>query len=301
MSATSVLPPEAQVAILGFTTLMQWLGGKKQDSAARENARLYNEAAERQLEYDDLRYDAVGDQIRANYEWAVKETNTKRRNDRRAVNLQNANNARNYTHQLAIRNREQAHLDAQFEKSNALYNEQIGLNAQIAKTAEESEWRKLDEINAEAAFDAQDQRLKNLVEEGKIRAKGQSGRSISKSHQAIAANFGQQIAALNEGLASGARNTKAMINEIRQDKYSANLAAFAQKMLDPGDLPMPVMPFKIEYTEFNDPMPLQEFHFGPRPVKGATMSESAAVNQVWGTTIASMANTFSNAANIQWN
>ena len=52
---------------------------------------------------------------------------------------------------------------------------------------------------------------------------------------------------------------------------------------------MPVVPFKTPEAEFLDPMALADFHFGPRPIKGAMGSTSAAANQAWGAAIPGIA------------
>tara|TARA_Y100001973_G_C5171786_1_gene319513 strand:+ start:45 stop:932 length:888 start_codon:yes stop_codon:yes gene_type:complete len=277
------------VAAYATGTLLGLWGASKSASAAAEQMEFQNEAREAQFEFENQRYDMTSDKIRADHAFAVKEVLYKRANERRVANWKDATNAANYKHQLMIRNREQASLEAQFEKSNVLYDEQIGFNSKVARDAQEAEWRKLQEINAEAAFDANEQRIEFLQAEGKARATGASGRSAAKTHQAIAANFGSRIAAMNEGLAGAGRETRAMLEEISNDQYSANLAAFAQKMLDPGVLPMPVMPFKTPEAKFLDPMPLQDFHFGPRPILGAMGSTSAAANQAWGAAIPGIA------------
>ena len=289
MTAVSPSPDPVSIALNVAAIGLGLFGASKSASAASKQMEFQNEAREAQFEFENERYDMTADKIRADHAYAVLETNAKRRNERRVANYKDATNAANYTHQLMIRNREQASLEAQFEKSNVLYDEQIGFNSKVAKDAQEAEWRKLQEINAEAAFDANEQRIEFLQAEGKARAAGASGRSAAKTHQSIAANFGSRIAAMNEGLAGAGRQTRAMLEEIANDQYSANLAAFAQKMLDPGVLPMPVMPFKTPEAEFLDPMPLQDFHFGPRPIKGAMGSTSAAANQAWGAAIPGIA------------
>ena len=266
-------------------------GAKKSASAAKKQANLQNEATERQFEYDNKLYDMTVDQMKAKHAFAVKETALKRKNEGNAAAYQDAVNAQNYQQQLMIRNMEQASLDAQFQKSNELYALQTGYNQRAAALAAENEQRKLEEIHAEGAFSAQDQRLKLLEAEGKQRALGQSGVSAGKTHQAIAANFGTQVAALNAGLASAGAASQAALEEIKNDKFSADLAAYANKMMDPGELPMPVKPIPSIVTEYLDPMELQDFHFGPRPVKGAMMSGSAAAAQAWGSSIPSILST----------
>ena len=78
------------------------------------------------------------------------------------------------------------------------------------------------------------------------------------------------------------------LEDIKNDKFSANLAAYAEKMGDPGELPMPIVPIPSPRTVFDDPAPLMDFHFGPPPVKGATVSASAASSAAWGAAIPSI-------------
>ena len=177
---------------------------------------------------------------------------------------------------------------AQYAKSNELFAMKTGYNERVAQKAEADEFRKLDEIHTEAAFDTQEQRIKHLQEEGKIRALGQAGVSVGKTHQAAAANFGYTVAALNEGLESAGLATLSALEDIKNDKFSANLAAYAEKMSDPGELPMPIQPIPSPRTIYDDPAPLMDFHFGPPPVKGAMVSASAASNAAWGAAIPSI-------------
>ena len=264
------------------------IGARNSARAARKNAQKQNEATERQFEYDTKAYNMKIDQLKAEHAFRIKETATKRANDENAASYQDAINASNYAHQLMIRQREQDSLDAQYEKSNELYAMKTGYNERVAQKAHADELRKLDEIHKESAFDAQEQRIKHLQQEGEIRALGQAGVSVGKRHQAAAASFGFTVAALNEGLESANLNTLSALEDIKNDKFSANLAAYAEKMSDPGELPMPIQPIPSPRTIYDDPAPLMDFHFGPPPVKGAMTSASAASNAAWGAAIPSI-------------
>ena len=279
--------PFAVAAAVG--AVGSFIGGKKSAKAARKQANLQNEATERQFEYDNKAYDMTKEQMQAKHAFAVKETALKRKNEQNAADYRDAMNQSNYQQQLMIRNMEQASLEAQYKKSNELYAAQTGYNARVADKAIRDEQRKLDEIHTESTFNAQEQRLKLLQAEGQQRALGQSGVSVGKTHQSIAANYGYQIAALNEGLASAGAATLSALEDIKNDKFSADLAAYANKMEDPGELPMPIEPIPSIVTEYLDPQALEDFHFGPRPVKGAQVSVSAAANAAWGAAIPSIA------------
>ena len=283
----SFLPPGAgAVANLALKAF----GAHKQKSAAEKQAELQEEYTQRAYEYDVEKWNQDWQRLKADRYHALEGFRKQARNENRVAALRNASNEQQYIYDLTIRNREQNSLETQYNKSNVLFEEQISANARAAETASESEWRQLEEINAEAAFDAQEQRLDYLATEGKLRAAATGGRSSDKVQQSAMAAFGLQVAALNEGLASAGRNTKAMLKEIQDDKYSANLAAFAQKMLDPGELPMPIVPFEYTPTELDAPRELDEaFDKGPRPVKGARASASAASAAVWGKALPSIA------------
>ena len=99
---------------------------------------------------------------------------------------------------------------------------------------------------------------------------------------------------LNEGIASAGRNTKAMIDQIKDDQYSADLAAWAAKMLDPGELPMPLKPLKTPRAVFQDPRELDPIvDKGPAPVLGAYTSNYAGSN--WTTGLSSIAGSIGDA------
>ena len=281
---------------LGFAGSV--LGGWLSSSGGSSEAKARKEQAERQLLYDQEAYNRSWMKLNADRAWAMEGIRIQQANDERAAAYRDATNQQQYLYQLAIRNREQASLDAQFAKSNELFTKTVTQNAKAAQTATDSEWRKLDEIHAEGAFDAQEQRLAYLQQEGTIRAKGSAGRSAGKVQQSAMSAFGQQVAMLNEGIASAGRNTKAMIDQIKDDQYSADLAAWASKMLDPGDLPMPVQPLLTPRTEYQHARPLNpDFDRGPEPIMGGYPSASGASMTAWGTALPSIA---SSLGSIDW-
>ena len=128
-----------------------------------------------------------------------------------------------------------------------------------------------------------------LLNEGKLRARSASGRSARKGYQATMADYGRQIEMLNASDNSQDRNSRAVLMEIIRDKSAADLTAFAGKMLDPGVLPMPVQPQDLPDIEFELPRILDEFDFGPQPVKGVMASPGAAASAAWGQAIQGMA------------
>jgi hypothetical protein len=267
-----------------------FLGGIFGNRGNDKQAEASKKAALRQLKYDQEAYNRDWMKLNADRAWAMEGIRIQQANDEKAASYRDAVNQQQYLYQLAIRHREQASLEAQFAKSNELFTKTVTQNAKAAQTATDSELRKLDEIHTESTFDAQEQRLEYLQKEGAIRARGVSGVSVGKTQQSAMASFGQQVAMLNEGLASAGRNAEAMIDQIKDDKYSADLAAWAAKMQNPGILPMPIQPLITPRTEYQDIRPLNpDFDRPPEPILGGYYSSSAANLQTWGAAVPSIA------------
>ena len=275
----------------GISLVGSIIGGNKAASAASAQAEKQNEAAIRQYGYDMKKWDLDKEMIKSNRNQAFEEIAARARNEGREVEYRDAMNKLNYSYQLQIRDREQASNEAQFARSERIYSDQLSLNDRSEITARDNEYRQLEEIHTEQVFDRNQAHLEALAMEGKLRARGVTGRSAMKGYQVTAADFGRQISQLNEAFSSAGRNTRAVLREISQDRASVDLAAYAQKMLDPGILPQPIQPLATPRTEFVYPRALQEFDFGPKPVLGAMTDPSAAAGRVWGNTISSIAGT----------
>ena len=280
-------------AIVGgaFSLAGSIIGGNKASSAAAAQAEKANEAAIRQYGYDLQLWDLNKEMIKSNRNQAIEEIAARARNEGREVEYRDAMNKLNYEYQLQIRDRQQASNEAQYKRSENIYSSQLSLNQMSEQTARDNEYRQLEEIHTEQAFDRNQAHLESLAMEGKLRARGVTGRSAVKGYQVTAADFGRQISQLNEAFSSAGRNTRAVLKEISTDRASADLAANAQRMLDPGILPQPIQPLATPRTEWVMPRALGEFDFGPKPVLGAMADPSAAAGRVWGNTISSIAGT----------
>ena len=267
----------------------QVIGGNRAANSARQQAQKANEATDRQLAYDLQAWDMSKQKLIAERGQAEQAILVQAANERRLADYKDATAIRRWNYDLMIRNMKQDSLDIQFLKSNQLYNEQISLNARSAYAGREDELRALDEIRAENAFNEQALEIETLIAEGKARARGRTGKSADKSIQAIIADKGRKQTAMAEAMLGAERNTRSVLSEISRDQEAADMAAWAQKMLDPGILPLPLDPLPTPTSTYLLPRPIEEFDFGPEPVAGAYRDPSAAAGQVWGSTIAGIA------------
>tara|TARA_R100000458_G_C8244623_1_gene222858 strand:- start:337 stop:1275 length:939 start_codon:yes stop_codon:yes gene_type:complete len=283
--------PAAWYAVGGaaVSAVGSWIGGNKAAKAAKEQAEAQNAAARRRLQYDTAAWSMGREKLMASRDHAAETVRIAARNEGRLAAFKDASNLQRYNYDLQIRNAEQASLNNQYIRSDDIYNEQITLNEISAAAGVADEYRKLDEIRAETHFNSNEVMREQLLAEGKMRAMGSSGRSAAKGIQSTLADYSRQLMMLDASAGAAGDNARAVFEQIATDKTSANLAAYAQKMLDPGILPMPLVPFATPMSEFQLPRELEAFDFGPAPVLGAQVSASAAADAVWGQTISSIA------------
>lgn len=302
----ALLPGAATMAVVGTGAAVgatvggQVYGGMQTAEAGRTEAELRNQAAYRQYGYDMQLWELNKQKILADRNHAYNEILIRKANEGKQADFTDASNLQQYNQQLLIRNLEQTSNEQQFQKSEQIYAGQIGLNQESEITARDAEFRALQDIRTEQAFDQEEAFIESLLDEGKLRARGVTGRSAMKGYQVTAADFGRQVAQLNEAFSGAGRNTQAVLREIATDKASADLAAEAQRMLDPGVLPMPVQPLPTPRATWQLPRALGEFDFGPEPVLGAMASPAAAAQRAWGSTIQSIAGTAATFVPTPW-
>lgn len=265
------------------------LGGRQQAKAAAAAQKAQNEAAEKQYEYNVQRWEMDKQKMLADREYKVREIEERARQENQLADFKDASNARQYNAQLQIRNSQQDTNERMFAKSNAIYQDQLGLNLLQEKNARQEELQQLKEIQSEKRYERNSAYIEGLLAEGEIRARGQTGRSVQKARSAETLKTATALTLLNLSLDNATAASQNAIKNIRADRKLADLNAFASKMLDPGELPMPLEPLATPRATFLYPRVYEDYDFGPRPVKGAQISPSSAATQAWGTTITSLA------------
>ena len=264
-------------------------------SAARKQAEQSNDATDRAHAYDLELWEMQKEKIVADRNQAVKVMEVKAANEGKVAAYTDLVNTERYNYEMQIRDRQQQSLDQQFAKSTDIYHRQLTLNERSAKAAAEDEYRAAEEINAEQRFAERDAYLEWLETEGEMRARMASGRGARKATQVSYYELGEKMSAINAALAGVAEGTESALQEIARDRSSADLAAEAQRMLDPGTLPSIPIPVATPMADYTYPRSLEDYDFGPEPVKGVYMSPSSAANQAWGNSITGIAGTVAGA------
>jgi hypothetical protein len=257
-------------AILGIGTSI--LGG----ISGQAEADAQNEAIERQHQYDSQSWRFGKQRIRADYRHSKKQWKYDIKNDKRAAAYRDKTNLQDWQYQLKIQDHEYRSQMRQYAKSEQIYGQQLTFNKMAADAAKEAEYRKLQDSTNEIAFQNQDIVIKSMAMEGAAAVKGQQGRSADKNVQSVFASLGRNQAILAESLLSAKADTTAAMKKIATDKFGADIAAQAARMLKPDRLPQPPKPIATPRTKFLKPRRPKDYDFGPKPIKGAAASSAGA-------------------------
>ena len=261
--------PIIPLVMAGASSLLGGLGGQ-----AEANAQNRAQKAQYKQNLQSWKYSKK--RIRADYKQERKQWNLNKRNEETLAAWKDATNLQDWQYNLKIQDFEYASQMKQYAKSEQIYGQQLSYNKMAQAAAQEAEYRKLEDATKEIAFQNQDLVIKAVQAEGITAVKGQQGRSAEKAEQAEFASLGRNQAILAESLLSARADTDAAMRKIAADKFGADLAANAARMLQPDRLPTPPKPLATPMAKFLKPRKPKEFDLGPQPTMGVMASSAGA-------------------------
>lgn len=250
-------------------------GSASNDAQMAEERRLRDKQLDQQFEQDKKVYNFNWDQSLREYDYLLEGIGIKRAEEETIGRLKDQMALDQYKYNLAIREFDYANAMLQYQKSEQIYQQQLGFNNLAAQQAAESERQKLRETVMESAFEHQDMMIELLQQEGVIQARGVAGNSTARLMQTAMAQLGRNQAVLAESLVSAERQTGRNIDNVYLQKYGADLQAEANRMLKPMKAPAPPVPYRTPRATFQDPLkPVK----GPEPVRGVnTMARPSSL------------------------
>jgi len=248
-----------------------------------------NKAIENQYKYDLQAWKYSKDRLRADRRHNVDQWRYNVQNEETLGAFKDATNLQDWQYQTKIQQAEYAQQLKQYAKSEQIYGQQLTFNKMAQAAANEAEYRKLEEATNELAFQNQDIIIKALQAEGSTAAKGQVGRSADKAEQAEFASFGRNQAILAQSLISAQADAQGALRKIANDKFGADLAAEANRMLAPERAIEPPKPLTTPRAQYLKPRKFTKADFGPRPIKGAKADMAAGLLGAVGSGLGSIA------------
>jgi hypothetical protein len=251
-------------AIGGITSIFGGLSQKKaQDKAAK--AQYEQERALDQFSWEET--------LR-NFDYLKQGAQITRQNNEDLFGYQDQTNQNYWQDQLKIAEREDRMNFSAYNKSLQQYDTQKSFNNMALVQAQQAERTKFQESVAEMAFQSQNVTISGLEEAGAAQARGVSGRSAGKELHAALASAARNQSIIAESLVSADKNFGQTMNKLVNEKYGADLQAWANVMVKPQAAARPTEPLKTPRPVIQDP---REPVRGPAPVKGQGGSAMPAI------------------------
>ena len=254
------------------------LGNIFGNAAKEEESEALEKAAEAQYKYNKAAWKDNKNKLNADFDWLYTKILDDEFNETNRTKYLDQLNLDTYNDKLAIRDYQEKSLQDQYEKSEALYAKGLSLSVTERDLAVESTYRKRKEIQQAARFSAQKLIVDAVEAQGKLRARGAAGRSIEKAAAAAGLPFMNQQTALVQSLVSADQQTVADLKSTQLDYEQYLRTLDANRMLQPRELPMPTKPRPLPIMKFTYPRELEDFDYGPEPIKQATPSFNSTLS-----------------------
>ncbi len=210
-------------------------------------------------EYDLPLWNMQKDKLIAQRDEIIRGIELKQRNELKLAAFKDKNNLRNYQQQLKIRS-------YQIDQQNRLFNKSERLYGQSVMDATERKALQERETYQQMAFENEDNIIESIIKKGELSVKSQAGASSNKAMQSLIADGGRQHAILTESLLSANNNTRMQYKQFLTK-------ADANRMLRPEAPPEPLKPLATPVADYEMPRALQDFDFGPKPIKGVATTQ----------------------------
>jgi len=233
--------------------LSSWSAGRSAKKAKNKEEAFLQKKYE---EYDLPGWEFGKQRLIANRDEQIRSIQLAARNELKLAEFKDKNNLRNYQQRLKIANYEHQAKMGQFRKSESLYHRAVG-EARDQKRIQDEENR------AKFAYQNEDRIVESIRLKSEMMAKGQSGQSAVENLQSQIAESGSELAILSRNMMSADRESRMQLRTFMTQ-------ADAQRMLRPTKAPDPLKPLKTPISERILPRALQEFDFGPKPIKGVS-------------------------------
>lgn len=244
--------------------------------------------AKKYNEYDYPFWEMQGEKLIAERDEMIRGIELTQRNEKALAEFKDKNNLRNWRQQLKIQESQHRDQLRLFQKSNFYANQAI-LSAQEQAAIERFETRQ------QFAFQNEANIIESIQKKGELRATSQTGRSAAKAAQSQLADEGRQVAILTENIVSADRSSRMRLRDfvLRTD---------AGRMLKPSDPIKPLKPLETPLAEYELPRALEDFDFGPKPIKGVSAIQVPSFGSVIAGAVTSAATSYATAkfGNSSW-
>ncbi len=270
MQAPGAIKPHEQMMATSGTE-MQWgwaaasfglqvLGGLSAKSKAKKAKNAEEAFLQKKYdEYDLPMWEMNKEKLIAQRDEIIRSIELQQRNEKARAEFQDKNNLRNYQHALKIREMKYQN-DVMLKQRSDFFTDK-SIDSAIAQNKQQEF-----ETHQQYAFENEENIVASIIAKGEADATSQAGASALKVLQSQIADEGRQLAIMTENIITARKDGRARLNDflIQQE---------AGRMLTPSRGIAPLKPLKTPVAEYALPRPLEDFDFGPQPIKGVSTTQ----------------------------
>ena len=272
-------PVTGAVIASAATSFISGIFGKKSANKQKKAEEAFLQ--KKYDEYDLPLWNMGKDRLIAERDEMIRAIELTQKNEKALAEFKDKNNLRNWRHQLKIQEAQHQGQLELFRRSNFFADQAIG-SAQEQAAMERFETRQ------QFAFQNEANIIESIQKKGEMRATSQTGRSAAKAAQSQLADEGRQVAILTENIVSADRSSRMRLREF-------TLRTDAGRMLRPSDPIKPLKPLETPLAEYDLPRALEDFDFGPQPIKGVSAIQVPSFGSVIASAATSAASSYATA------
>lgn len=253
------------VLISAGLNIVGGLFGRKSAKSARKKEEAF--LLKKYLEYDLPGWEFGKERLIANRDEQIRQIKLAAHNELKLAKFKDKNNLRNYQQRLKIANYEHQAKMGQFRKSESLYHRSV-------KEAMDQKRITDEETRANFAYQNEDRIIESIRLKSDLAATSQTGQSAVSEMQSMIASEGREISILTRNIISADRESRMQLRTFLTQ-------ADAQRMVRPTKAPDPLKPLKTPISDRIFPRALEEFDFGPKPIKGLATTQVPSMGSIF--------------------
>ena len=271
--------PLTYAAISGGISLIGGIFGRKSAKKSQNKEEAFLQ--KKYDEYDLPLWNMGKDRLIAQRDEMIRAIELTQKNEKALAEFKDKNNLRNWRQQLKIQ-------EAQHQGQLQLYKKSNYFADQAIRSAQEQAAIERHETRQQFAFQNESNIIESIQKKGEMRATSQTGRSAVKAAQSQLADEGRQVAILTENIVSADRSSRMKLRDFV-------LKTEAGRMLRPSKPIAPLKPLETPLAEYQLPRELEDFDFGPQPIKGVSTVQVPSWGSVLAGAATSAASTYATA------
>ena len=263
--------PLTYAAISGGISLLGGLFGRS--SANKQRAAEERFLQKKYTEYDLPLWEMQKDRLIAQRDEIIRSIQLQQKNEKTLADFKDKNNLRNYQHSLKIREAKYQN-DLELKRRSDFFTDKSIQSARAQQQQEEFQTRQ------QYAFENEENIVESIVKKGELAVTSQAGLSAVKAAQSALFDQGRQQAIMVENIISRRKDSRMKLNDflIQQE---------AGRMLQPSRGIAPLKPLQTPLAEYQLPRELEDFDFGPKPIKGVATTQVPSFGSVLASAVGS--------------